>query len=53
MRKKTQIRRVRAVSMVALYAEEAFFVTVTPKPLKKAIVKHTATLRRISVLLSP
>ncbi len=49
MRKKTQMTRVRAVSMVALCAEEAFLVTATPKPLKKAIVKVTATDSQIRV----
>lgn len=35
--------------MVARWAEEAFLVTATPKPLKKAIVKVTATLSQMSV----
>ena len=51
--KKTQIRRVLAVSMVARWAEEAFLVTVTPKPLNRAIVKQTATLSQMRVPFAP
>lgn len=36
------------VSMVDLYAEEAFLVTATPKALKHAIEKHTPILNRIN-----
>jgi hypothetical protein len=35
--------------MVALCADDAFLVTATPNPLKKAIVKVTETLSQIRV----
>ena len=38
-RKKIQIKTVRDVSIVDLWAEEANFVTDSPKPLNEAIVK--------------
>jgi len=46
-RKKIQISTVLEVSMVDLWAEEAFLVTATPKPLKQAIEKQTPILRRM------
>lgn len=46
------INNVRAVSIVALYADDAFLVTVTPNPLKNAIVKQTLILSHMSVVLN-
>ena len=43
--KKSQTRTVREVSIVERWAAEAFFVTVTPKALKLAILKQIAMLR--------
>jgi hypothetical protein len=43
---------VRDVSIVDLYALEAFFVTVTPKALNEAIEKQIATLKPIRSLLA-
>jgi hypothetical protein len=53
IKKNTHINRVLAVSIVALYADEAFLVTATPNPLKNAMVKHTATLSHMRVELAP
>jgi hypothetical protein len=49
-KKKNQIRTVLEVSIVDLWAAEAFLVTVTPKALKEAIEKQMQTLKRIRIL---
>jgi tyrosine-protein phosphatase YwqE len=51
--KKTQIRTVLEVSIVDLWAAEAFLVTVTPKALKEAIEKQIRTDERMIYQLAP
>jgi hypothetical protein len=53
VKKNIQIRTVLEVSIVDLYAADAFLVTATPKALKDAILKQIRTLNRIMVPFSP
>ena len=50
--KNIQMTTVLDVSMVDLCAAEAFFVTATPKALKKAMETQTAILYRTSIPLA-
>ena len=52
IRKKIQIITVLDVSMVDLWAAEAFLVTDTPKALKQAIEKQMKILSMIKILFA-